>query len=146
MWFTENTGSKVGRLSGGAFTEYTLPEPNAQPEGIVTGPDGNLWVAAFGPSNIVQVTPLGAMTVYNVLTFNAGPSRIAIGPGDDGNPALWFTEVNANNIAQITTAGVVSEFAIPTAASGANGIALGPDNDIFFTEHTSNKIGIETGI
>jgi virginiamycin B lyase len=63
-----------------------------------------------------------------------------------GPAALWFTEATANNIAQIPTAGVVTEYPVPTSASGLAGIALGPNNQIWFTEHTANKIGIDSGI
>jgi virginiamycin B lyase len=43
---------------------------------------------------------------------------------------------------KITPTGTITEFAIPTALSGPVLIAAGPSNTIWFTEGSSNKIGV----
>ncbi len=55
MWFTEQNGNNVGRVDPITFnlTEYPIPAPSnggtgGQAIGITTGPDGALWVAAYG--------------------------------------------------------------------------------------------------
>jgi len=43
LWFTEEAGNKIGRISPtGAISEFPLAV-GAMPGGIVAGPDGNLW-------------------------------------------------------------------------------------------------------
>ena len=43
MWFTEQTGQRIGRISmDGALAEFALPS-SGNPIGIVAGPDGNMW-------------------------------------------------------------------------------------------------------
>jgi virginiamycin B lyase len=74
---------------------------------------------------------------YPLLTVNANPLAIAVGP--DG--ALWFTEYNAGKIGRITAAGAVTEYPVPTAFSGPDGIVAGPDGALWFTESSGNKIG-----
>src|SRR5215210_1912956 len=45
LWFCESGASKIGRFdpASAAFTEFTLPTPNANPIGCTIGPDGNVW-------------------------------------------------------------------------------------------------------
>jgi virginiamycin B lyase len=43
IWFCENKGGKIGRLSPtGKVTEYRVAE-DSDPFLIIAGPDGNLW-------------------------------------------------------------------------------------------------------
>jgi virginiamycin B lyase len=106
--------------------------------GIVTGPDGNLWVTAGGGNSIFRVTPAGAMTRYVIPTAGSGPSGIAAGP--DGN--LWFTETGANQIGRISpVSGTFTEFPLPAAGSIPSGIAAGPDGALWFAEAGGDRIG-----
>jgi virginiamycin B lyase len=41
----------------GTITEYALTTPNAQPRGIVAGPEGNLWFAEAGGNKIARMVP-----------------------------------------------------------------------------------------
>ena len=63
----------------------------ADPFGITTGPDGNLWFTEESPyaNRIGRMTPQGNLIgEYPVPTPNTYPEFITAGP--DGN--LWFTE------------------------------------------------------
>jgi len=43
IWFCENKGGKIGRLTpGGEITEYPIAE-GSEPISIIAGPDGNMW-------------------------------------------------------------------------------------------------------
>jgi streptogramin lyase len=130
-----------GRASAQAITEFPIPTTDAEPFGITSGPDGNLWFAEHGPvGKIGQVTPLGVFTEFPVPTVAGTPREIVTGP--DGN--LWFTEDDGDNIGRITTAGVVTEFPVPTVSSSPSGITTGPDGNLWFTEDSGNKIGKST--
>ncbi len=124
----------------GDITEFAIPTPASQPNGIAAGPDGNLWFTEFGGSanKVASITTGGAITEYSLPTPGAGPRGIASG----GGSSVYFTEWTANKIGRINTGtGVVTEFAIPTAASQPDGIVLGPDGNLWFTESAGNKIG-----
>jgi hypothetical protein len=127
--------------TGGTTSGFTL---NALPEGIATGPDGNLWVTeTYDPGGVARVTPSGAVTEFTGgstpgFTANGDPTGIAAGP--DGN--LWFTEqTTPGRIGRVTPSGNVTEFTgglTPGFAAGAHPffIAPGPDGSLWFTEPT----------
>jgi streptogramin lyase len=123
---------------GQVITNFSsFPTPNANPEGIVTGPDGNLWFCEEDANQIGRMTPDGTYTEFPLPTAGTHPEDIVVGP--DGN--LWYQAWAGNIIGRITLAGVVTEFTVPTAGSEPEGIALGPDGNIWFPENKGNKIG-----
>jgi virginiamycin B lyase len=147
LWFTSDNG-QVGRLdtSGGGFLFYNLPEFPiliAQLGAITTGPDGNLWLSAFGSTgstNIVRVTPGGVITEYPIGTSASNILDITTGP--DG--ALWFTEQFGNKIGRMTVAGSFTEYSLASGA-GPTGITVGWDQAIWFTELYPGKVGRLSG-
>src|SRR5437660_697497 len=96
--------------------EFPVPTPNSSPEGITTGPDGNLWFTEN--YYIGRITPGGVFTEFPLPN---DPLGISAGP--DGN--LWFTEYSDDKIGRITPSGVFTEFPIPTPDSGPVDIAAG---------------------
>jgi len=140
-----------------------LPHPNTRPvrhrsqccgspfaalNGIVSAPDGYLYVAETGANEIDRLSPsvwencIGESCIYTSITLpnaSALPQNLTIGP--DGN--VWFTD----------TTGYVGFVSLSTCASGTCkafeyhvggspwGITSGPDGDIWFTDSSTNKIG-----
>jgi streptogramin lyase len=139
-----------------ALSVTTFPIPLVgivQPQGITTGPDGNLWFAQTGADKIGRMTPAGAVTQFPLPpipvpagtqpTPGSAPGPVAITVGPDG--ALWFVGV-PGEIGRITTAGVVTEFPVPavppppgspagtqSTAATLTGITAGPDGALWFT-------------
>ncbi len=113
----------------GAISEVAVP--NSGPQGITTGPDGNLWFTEANTNQIGRITPSGVITQFPIPTPNSDPVGITAGP--DGN--LWFTEESANQIGRITPTGAITEFAIATPNSDPVGITAGPDGNLWFTEN-----------
>jgi virginiamycin B lyase len=111
---------------------------------IAKGADGNLWFTAedssltTGFSEIVQITPSGAMTAYPTSTSAQTARRYAhaIAAGPDGR--LWFTE--GNYIGAIGTSGTLTEYPIPSGHS-SDFITAGPDGNLWFTEAYGNEVG-----
>jgi streptogramin lyase len=139
VWFTEQTGNRIGRMSpdGTAIREFDLPNPGSAPRIITLGPDGNLWFTEHLGNRIGRITPDGRMTEFPIPTPASQPRAIALGP--DGN--LWFGEFAGGQIGRITPQGVITEFTIPTPRSGPRAIAAGPDGNLWFSEFNSGKIG-----
>ena len=125
-----------GLAFGQVITDFTIPTPNAQPQGIVGGPDGNLWICELDGNQIARLTTDGVFTEFPVPTAGSVPTAIAVGP--DGN--LWFVEQNGNKVGRITTDGAITEFPIPTIHSHPNGIVTGPDGNLWFAEPDGNKV------
>jgi streptogramin lyase len=123
----------------GQISEFATPTPSSAPEGIVAGPDGNLWFAEINASKIGEINPAtGAILEFATPTPNASPLGITTGP--DGN--LWFTEFAADKIGEINpSTHVITEFAIPTASAFPVALTTGSDGNVWFTEDGGNKIG-----
>jgi len=118
-------------------TEFAIPTTKSNPNGITTGPDGNLWFTENSGNKVGVITPSGIITEYAVPTPSSDPWGITAGP--DGN--LWFVESTGNKVGTITTGGSIREFAVPTANAGPRGIAAGPDGNLWFAEYGAGKIG-----
>jgi streptogramin lyase len=120
-----------------AFNEYQGPATIGA-NAVVTGPDGNLWIASNASNEIWKMSPSGTfLNQYTVPTANSRPWGITAGA--DGN--LWFTEDQGGKVGRITTAGVITEFRLPVSTNRPQGIALGPDCNIWFVELFPAKIG-----
>jgi streptogramin lyase len=108
------------------LAEYQIPTADSDPQGIVAGPDGNLWFTEYYGNKIGKITTSGTITEYPIPTADSQSFGIALGA--DGN--LWFAESGSGNIGRITTTGKITEF--PTGWP-IWGITAGPDGDLWFT-------------
>jgi len=128
----------------GVLTEFPVNAQNSIPQGIVAGPDGNLWFIESGRyPTIAKITVAGKITEYQVGALD----EFALGSitaGPEGN--LWFTKWKQSGsplqgaIGRITPGGTVTTFAI-TDGSRAYGLATGPDKKIWFTDLGGNAVG-----
>jgi streptogramin lyase len=148
LWFTENPGSKIARITpAGVVTEFTVPTPNAQPQMIIGASDGNLWFTEFsttpapGTSKIAKVTTTGTFTEFSTL-FAPPPPDNPLGLVDRGDGNIWYVANGSSRVGfQGISSGVAGETSIPTANSGPFGIATAPDNNLYYTESATDKIG-----
>jgi streptogramin lyase len=116
----------------GQITEFATATAAAGPEGIVAGPDGNLWFPEAGADKIGEVNPAtGATADFAVPTAGSFPLGIALGP--DGN--LWFTEFLGNKIGELNpVTDAIADFTLPNLGSGPVAIVAGPNGNMWFTE------------
>jgi streptogramin lyase len=153
LWALQPERDVARRLdSGGLETDLSISLPSgSRPVRAALGPDGNLWIAAFGDgftsqtntlNQIIRLTPSGEQKSF-ILPSGRGPNDITLGP--DG--ALWFTEYLSNSIGRITTGGEYSSCPLPNAASspGPFIITTGSDGAIWFTEEEAGAIGRLSG-
>lgn len=131
-----------------SLVETSLPGEGQRPQGIVLGPDGNMWVTEVIKHQIFRITPEGVATGFRVPGDKVGVLQ-GITAGPDGN--LWFTSREENAIRRISPSGEFNGmFVIPSQAttptkfntgSWPRGITVGPDGQIWFAEMAANKIG-----
>ena len=125
-----------------SVTSFAIPLVGVvQPQGITTGPDGNLWFTESAAGAIGRMTAAGSLTQFalpdvpptasspaGTTSTPAHPEAITTGP--DG--ALWFTTENSL-IGRISTDGSITEFKASGLTAGASTITLGPDGALWFT-------------
>lgn len=142
LWFTESALPQIGRIgpTGTNQAEFNLGNPLARPWGIVSGPDGALWVTDPGTNGLWRVTTAGVPTFYPLATAGARPTAITVGP----NGALWFVESAVDKIGTIApgapAGSTPTEYPV-TPGAGLGAIVAGSDNALWFTETNADKIG-----
>jgi streptogramin lyase len=125
-WMSEFEGDAVAAATtSGVVTEYATGV-NSQPNGIVVGPDGNIWAAGYGPG-IYKITPAGVVTTYPLAGAHIGQLTV----GADSN--LWFDDYGNNTVGKITTAGAITSYPLP-AGTISCGIASGTDGNLWLTD------------
>lgn len=136
LFTVTSAGSQAQPLP--TITKFPVPTINATPNGIVGGPDGNVWFTELSGNKIGRITPQGLMTEFEIPTAQSQPFGIAAGA--DGN--LWFTERLSGKIGRITPDGVITEFTLPTAGSFPQGITPGGFADLYVAETNARKIAV----
>jgi streptogramin lyase len=123
------TGTPAGAATGDV-TIVADSDDVGSPEGIVDGPDGNVWFADSIGRQIGRITPDGVVTTFPTPGTDVEPVEITVGP--DGN--LWFT--SSEGIGRSTTAGAITLFELDATSRG---LTAGPDGNLWFT--TLTQIG-----
>jgi streptogramin lyase len=109
----------------GEIASFELPW-GSEPEGIATGPDGNLWFAERGSNSIGRLTPAGELAEFPLPTAHAEPFQVTAGPDGD----VWFTESGSGDVGRITPGGAISEFPI-CGYCRPWGITTGPEGNLW---------------
>jgi streptogramin lyase len=166
LWFTDKgtTTPSIGVIDSASpetATTFSISlnggNAGSVPQGIVVGPEGNLWFADAGATPAIGKIELSSPTGNAIKSItecgiqaNGGnegskPRGITVGP--DGN--LWFTDtgttkaigkVNPSTCAvQEFSTGAFSEPGGSGNALGAWGIVTGPDGNIWFTENGTEE-------
>ena len=121
----------AARSAAGDITMFPLP-PNAQPNAVAGGPDGNVWFTDQS-GKVGKITPAGTVTQFAVPTPFGAPFDITAGP--DGN--IWFTEIFGERVGRVTPDGTVTEFRV---GGQPTGITVGPDGNLWFADMGLNSI------
>jgi hypothetical protein len=102
-WFAVQRG--IARVTpGGAVTNYSCC---SGPAGIAVDAGGNIWVADYTASTVVQLNSAGAVTHTTTINGgNAGPQAIAA----DGAGNVWAANYYGNSVIELagTNAAVIS--------------------------------------
>lgn len=100
---------------------------------IVSGPDGNLWIAEY-LDRVASLTTAGSLTEYD--RPGKDPRTIANGP--DGN--LWVAEYDSMSITKMTPTGQTTEYPIGLPNGNPGSITAGPDGNVWFTMGSLNTV------
>jgi sugar lactone lactonase YvrE len=103
---------------------------NSPANGIVLGPDGNIWAAEEAAGSVVRMTPSGQVLAhYPVGTL---PTSMAVGPGDrvwvsvtGADKLVWFDATSLSPSAHDVSTG---------AGCGPVGIVSGGDGQMYFSQ------------
>ncbi len=142
--------------AGAVITEMPLPGgwtidngvPPFQPDAIVTGADGNLWMTEVGVNAIGRLTPDGRHDSFPVPDLPLGAKGLlGMTAGPDGN--VWFAECgnqepSIGGVGMITPDGVITQFSLPSTTPTnrcPSYLAVGPDGNIWFSEWGANGLG-----
>ncbi len=132
IWFVNAGASTFGNITPtGTVSEHKLPS-GSYPEGIATGPDGNMWVTEYDKNKIVKITPsTGTIAGEYELPSGSDPGVIVAGPEKQD---LWFLEIGTKKIGKIPTSGSpISEYKVEHGISSLTAITAGPDGNVWLT-------------
>jgi virginiamycin B lyase len=148
VWLTNTRW--VSRLTpSGEIASFPMPEEQSgqqftQAAGpIVTGSDGNLWLAGYrafsadgeakSVATIDRMTLTGKVTQFDLPGLGSFPTRLALGP--EGN--VWFTETQEDKVGRITPIGAIQMFQLPRGSRPVE-IVLGADGNLWVTEEKND--------
>jgi len=139
FWIDEYNTNKVERIAqDGTRTDFTVTGA-LHLSGMVSGPDGALWITDQGSSGVPatykvwRVTTAGVVSPVGGYTVGAEPSEITVGA--DG--ALWICDASDSNIGHLTTSGTFSVAYTSPNNAGCVDIVTGPDNNVWYTTYGS---------
>ena len=146
IWFTEPDLNEVGvfDIKTDVISQFTMPLPDTQPQGIAAGPDGNVWFTEGGLNQLGTINPVShVLSNYPYeppgYTNNDQAEGITAGP----NNTIWFVETQNNQVMEFSiTSQTFTSFApvppnpVPNPLPPAQlwSIGQGPDGNIYYTE------------
>ena len=89
---------RAGRVVKG---EVRRTKTEGDPFGVAFGADKAYWIPRFASGDLLRLTPDGDTSTLGGVGKNAGPRRIAKGPGG----TLWVTLDNADKVARVSGLG-----------------------------------------
>jgi DNA-binding beta-propeller fold protein YncE len=150
----DSAGNFLGQFVPGCAgsPDCDTPDKAVLPNGIVFGPDGNLYVAASGNGGQSFINRYNGTTGAFIDRFVDvgfgpsfgglnGPSGIAFGP--DGN--LYVSDLGGGEISRFDgTTGAYTQFVPPgfppTPLAGPEGLAFGPDGTLYVADVTQSTV------
>ncbi len=145
VWFTESTKNAIGRLdpTTGTIQLFTIKGADVPLMEIASDSHGIIWATSFNANMLVRLDPkTGLFTTYTAPSTSQGSGGL-YGLLITSNNELWVTVPAENAIAHFDVN--IHHFlysAIPTAASFPFGLVIDAQNNMWFTEAVSDKLGM----
>lgn len=157
MWYSGDKGHHIGYVNeSGTAGETTAPKEQ-DPTGIATGSDGATWFSTFeaeSEASTLDRLPglFGTLTETDQFSLNLGQLLA------DSDLGFWYVSDTGDgaSLYRVTSDNIVTDEArAPTPAHGSDcysktnlracpldGLAFGPDRAIWFTDFSTNSIGV----
>lgn len=151
IWFTEPPTGSIGmfNLTTQEFGKSVSLGTGEETTAIITGPDGNLWVANdYYDYGSLQVYSPSTGTVSSYMNDNdpfAKLSAICAGPGT--SKGIWASDHYGDNtdVYSFTTAGAETIISTSTPTDGSDvptSIVSDQNGNLWYIEPWSNQIGV----
>lgn len=145
VWYTDRSiPNRVGYVDPrtGQFKDYVLPDPKADPHGLITDGLGNLFWAETRGLHLGRLDiKSGKMTRYSMDPHNEIPGGQGHTPVMDSKTNIWFTVIIGNRLGvwdrkteQIKT------WDVPTYNSFPYGIVIDKNDKVWMAEFHGCKI------
>ncbi len=123
-------------VSASALTAHEVVGLDSPADGLVVGPDGNIWAAEPSAGTVVRVTPAGQVLAH--YPVGAEPTSMATGPGG----RVWVAVTGADKLVWFdATAPSPSAHEVPLGAGcGPVGIVAGGDGRMYFSQPSSGVL------
>lgn len=107
------------------------------PDGIVTAPDGHIWIAMLWTNKLGRVdTATGGMTEFT-LPEGAPPRRLQVAT----NGTVWYTDYRRGFLGALDPATArIREWPAPFPGEGPYGIAIAPDGAVWYNHARSDAV------
>jgi len=144
VWYTDRSiPNRVGRLDPrtGAFKDYVLPDPKADPHGLVVDGEGQVFWAEVQGFQLGRLDPKsGEMTRYPMDSSgeNAGRGHTPI---VDSQQNIWYTAIAGDMIGKWDRKTQKTKvWKVPTPGAAPYGIVLDKDENVWFAEFRRCKV------
>jgi hypothetical protein len=137
-WFAVQGGA-VRVTSSGVVGSFLCCDG---PAGIAVDQSGNVWVADYNASAVVELTSTGSVAHRAILAGgNAGPQGIAV----DGSGNVWASNYYGNSLAELvgSTAVVVSPpqgYGLDAALNEPYGLAVDASGNLWLSNAGGNSV------
>jgi WD40 repeat protein len=141
LWVGSNSTGSIGRFSSsdGTFIDTLSGGGLIAPQQMVTGPDGNVYVADSQANTVFRFsgTTGSALGVFIPAGSVSGPIGVAFSP--DGN--LLVTSSNNQILKFNGTGGAgMGVFASGNGLNGPKGMSVGPDGNLYIVNSLGGNI------
>ena len=122
IWLVTSTPSAgLGRMTPAGTLQF-FPVNNTGGR-LISGPDGNLWVASSGQTLDVYST---AGILLHSFASGSGVGAITTGPDQN----VWFVRTGST-VVKMTTLGATTSFTFPQVSNGFGAITKGSDGNLW---------------
>ncbi len=143
VWFCRFRGDGLGRLDPASGAIDLLPTgKGSQPRRMALGPDGMLWVTAYGDGRLLKVDPQTRRQVA-AYAMPAGPDGGPYAVTVDGAGRVWANEIASDTVAVFDPASErVRVIALPSRQAGIRKAIIDARGRYWYMGSHNGRLGV----